>query len=82
MIPFTRGEYAELSLEMEDDIFQPTKDVSKDSNYWITRDRKVNLIKDLETSHLKNIDTMFGVLFWRVLKVKIELLKRKIFRES
>lgn len=75
------GEYAELNLEMEDDIFQPTKDISKDSNYWITRDRKVNLIKDLETNHLKNIDTMFGVLFWRVLKVKIELLKRKIFRK-
>jgi hypothetical protein len=76
------AEYAELNLEMEDDIFQPTKDVSKDSKCWITRDREIKKIKELETSHLKNIDKMFGVMFWRLLRVKLELVKRKIFRKS
>lgn len=72
------GEYSELTIE-QDDIFQSIKDASKDSRYWITKNGQVNMIKDLESSHLEDIDKMFKTTLLRLVKVKFELLKRKIF---
>lgn len=50
------------------------------SNHWITNNGDIKLINELDTNHLNNIDKRFKVLFIRLIKVKIEIFKRKYFR--
>jgi hypothetical protein len=70
------AEYADLSLE--DDVFMYYEKPKKDSSVWITKDGKVDKIKNLETGHLQNIDEFFKTLFKRLIRIKIELVKRKL----
>jgi len=47
-------------------------------NVWVSNNGKTQNIDKLTISHLKNIDLKFSVLFKRLVKVKLQLLKRKM----
>ena len=52
--------------------------IRQNSSFWITKTGCVEKIRDLETPHLNNINRMFGIMFKRLLRVKLELFMRRI----
>lgn len=45
---------------------------------WATKTGQIHKIHLMSNSHLSNTNKLFSVLFYKIVRIKIEILKRKI----